>query len=29
MALIPVGVPAESPQREKKPLAQVIHWEKF
>ncbi len=29
MALIPVGVPAESPEREKKPLAQVIHWEKF
>ncbi len=29
MALIPVGVPAENPQREKKPLTQVIHWEKF
>lgn len=29
MALIPVGVPAESPEREKKPLEQVIHWEKF
>jgi nitroreductase len=29
MALIPIGVPAEQPMREKKPLAQVIHWEKF
>ncbi len=29
MALIPVGVPAEKPEREKKTLAQVIHWEKF
>ncbi len=29
VALIPVGVPAENPEREKKPLAQVIHWEKF
>lgn len=29
VALIPVGVPAENPEREKKPLTQVIHWEKF
>ncbi len=29
MALVPVGVPAEEPTREKKPLAEVIHWEKF
>ncbi|PWH12042.1 MAG: nitroreductase family protein [Anaerolineae bacterium] len=29
MALIPIGVPAERPEREKKPLTQVIHWEKF
>lgn len=29
MALIPIGVPAENPEREKKTLAQVIHWEKF
>lgn len=29
MALIPIGVPAEWPEREKKPLEQVIHWEKF
>lgn len=29
MALIPVGVPAEWPEREKKPLQEVIHWEKF
>ncbi|MEZ0396457.1 MAG: nitroreductase family protein [Anaerolineales bacterium] len=29
MALVPVGVPDESPTREKKPLEQVIHWEKY
>lgn len=29
MALIPVGVPAEAPQVEKKPLADVLHWEKY
>ena len=29
MALIPVGVPAETPTREKKPLEQVLHWEKY
>lgn len=29
MALIPVGVPAEWPEREKKPLEAIIHWEKF
>ncbi len=29
MALIPIGIPAERPEREKKTLAQVIHWEKF
>jgi nitroreductase len=29
MALIPIGIPAEQPEREKKPLEQVIHWEKF
>lgn len=29
MALIPVGVPAEWPEREKKALEQIIHWEKF
>lgn len=29
MALIPVGIPAEKPEREKKPLTQVIHWERF
>ena len=29
MALIPIGVPAESPNRAKKPLDQVLHWEKY
>jgi nitroreductase len=29
MALIPIGVPAETPSKEKKPLEQVIHWEKY
>ena len=29
LALIPVGVPAERPIKEKKPLEQVLHWEKF
>jgi nitroreductase len=29
MALIPIGVPAESPTRAKKLLEQVLHWEKY
>jgi nitroreductase len=29
MALIPIGVPAETPAKDKKPLEQVIHWEKY
>lgn len=29
MALIPVGVPDEAPTRQKKPLEQVLHWERF
>jgi nitroreductase len=29
MALIPIGVPAEMPTREKKPLDEVLHWEKY
>ena len=29
MALIPIGVAAESPAPEKKPLEQVLHWEKY
>lgn len=29
LALIPVGVPLEWPTKEKKPLEQVLHWEKF
>jgi nitroreductase len=29
MALIPVGVPAETPTKIKKPLHEVLHWEKF
>jgi len=29
ISLIPVGHPAESPQKEKRPLASVLHWETF
>lgn len=29
MALIPIGVPAETPQPKKKSLQEVLHWEKF
>jgi hypothetical protein len=29
MALIPMGVAAELPAPAKKPLAQVLHWEKY
>jgi len=27
--LLPVGVPAESPEKEKKSLEEVLHWERF
>jgi nitroreductase len=29
IALVPVGWPAEHPQTAKKPLAAVLHWERF
>jgi nitroreductase len=29
LAVVPVGVPDESPVKPKKPLAEVLHWEKF
>jgi nitroreductase len=29
ITLVPVGVPAESPSVDKKPLSEVIHWEKY
>ncbi len=29
MALIPIGISAETPQPRKKPLEEVLHWEKF
>jgi nitroreductase len=29
LALIPIGVAAETPTPEKKPLEQVLHWEKY
>ncbi len=29
MALIPIGVPAETPSPEKKTLEAVLHWEKY
>ena len=29
MALIPVGIPAETPKPGKKPLEEILHWEKY
>jgi nitroreductase len=29
LALIPIGVPAESPEKRKKGLAEVLHWETY
>jgi nitroreductase len=29
LTLVPIGVPVEWPTREKKPLEEVIHWEKW
>ena len=29
ISLVPVGYPAEEPESEKRPLAGVLHWEKF
>jgi nitroreductase len=29
LTLVPIGVPAEWPTREKKPLEAVIHWEQY
>jgi nitroreductase len=29
LTLVPIGVPARWPTKEKKPLNQVIHWEKY
>jgi len=29
LTLIPVGVPAEAPTRQKKALEQVLHWERY
>jgi nitroreductase len=29
LTLIPIGVPAESPTREKKPLSEVLRWERY
>ena len=29
MALIPIGIPAETPQPKKKSLEEVLHWETF
>jgi nitroreductase len=29
LTLIPIGVPAESPTVEKKPLGNILHWEKY
>lgn len=29
LTLIPIGVPVEWPKKKKKPLAEVLHWEKY
>jgi nitroreductase len=29
ISLIPIGHPAEKPEKSKRPLADVVHWEKF
>jgi nitroreductase len=29
VSLIPLGYPAESPQKTKRPLSDVLHWEKY
>ena len=29
LTLVPIGVPVEWPTKEKKPLAEVLHWEKY
>ena len=29
ISLIPIGYPAESPEKAKRPLADVVHWEKY
>jgi nitroreductase len=29
VSLIPIGYPAESPEKTKRPLTDVLHWEKF
>ena len=29
MALIPIGIPAETPKPRKKPLEEILHWEKY
>jgi len=29
LALLPIGVPAEAPAPEKKPLESVLHWERY
>jgi nitroreductase len=28
-SLIPLGYPAETPEQSKRPLSQVLHWEKY
>ena len=29
LTLVPIGVPAEWPSKDKKPLAEVLHWERY
>jgi nitroreductase len=29
ISLIPIGYPAENPVKSKRPLSDVLHWEKY
>jgi nitroreductase len=29
ISLLPIGHPAEQPHKDKRPLSDVLHWEKF
>jgi len=29
LTLVPIGIPTEWPDREKKPLEEIVHWEKY
>jgi nitroreductase len=29
LTLVPIGVPVQWPTKEKRPLAEVVHWERY